>query len=45
MTYGRAACLGAVSGAAFAGAVAVVVAVRAAVSITRGHRWYQLKHL
>lgn len=45
MTYRRAAALGAVSGASFAAAVATVVALRAAHTITRAHRWYQLKQL
>ena len=45
MTYARAAGLGAVAGAGFAVTVAAVVAARAAYTITRSHRWYQLKHL
>ena len=45
MTYRRAAGLGLVAGTAFAVAVAAVVAARAAITITRAHRWYQLKHL
>ena len=45
MTYRRAAVLGAVAGAGFAAAVAAVVAARAAFTVTRNHRWYQLKHL
>lgn len=45
MSYRRAAALGAVGGASFAGAVAAVVALRSAYTITRAHRWYQLKQL
>ena len=45
MTYRLAAGLGAVAGVGFAVAVAAVVAARAALTITRAHRWYQLKHL
>lgn len=45
MTYARAAGLGAVSGAAFAGAVCAVLAARTLYTITRAGRWYQLKHL
>ena len=45
MTYRRAAGLGAVAGCGFAVAVAAVTAARAAITITRNHRWYQLKHL
>lgn len=45
MTYRRAAGLGAVAGAGFAAAVALVTAARAAYTITKTHRWYQLKHL
>jgi hypothetical protein len=45
MTYRRAAAIGAVSGAVFAAGVAAVVALRAALTITRAGRWYQLKHL
>lgn len=45
MTYRRAAGLGAVTGAAFAAGVAAIIVARAAYTITRAHRWYQLKHL
>lgn len=45
MTYRRAAGLGAVGGAAFAAGVAAVVACRAAFTITKARRWYQLKQL
>lgn len=45
MTYRRAAGLGAVTGAGFAAGVAAVVAFRTVYTITRGHRWYQLKQL
>lgn len=45
MTYRRAACLGIVAGSSFAAGVCAVLAARAAVTITRGKRWYQLKHL
>jgi len=45
MTYRRAAALGAGSGAAFAGAVVAVLALRALYTITRAGRWYQLKQL
>jgi hypothetical protein len=45
MTYRRAAALGAVSGVAFAVTVAAAVAVRAAFTITRAGRWYQIKQL
>ena len=45
MSYSRAACLGAVAGTGFAGAVFAVLAARAAYTITRGNRWYQLKQL
>ena len=45
MTYRRAAALGAVTGAAFGGGVLAALALRTAVTITRGNRWYQLKQL
>lgn len=45
MTYRRAACLGAAAGAGFAGAIAATVTLRAAYTITRARRWYQIKHL
>ena len=45
MTYRRVACLGFVAGSGFAAGVAALLTLRAAYTITRGRRWYQLKHL
>lgn len=45
MSTGRVAWLGFIAGAGFAGGVTALLVARAAYTITRGRRWYQLKHL
>ena len=45
MTTRRVAWLGFVAGSGFAAGVTGLLVARAAYTITRGKRWYQLKHL
>jgi hypothetical protein len=45
MTVPRLALLSFTAGASLAAGIMAAIAVRAAYTITAGHRWYQLKHL
>ena len=45
MTYRRVASLGFVAGLSLGAGVMAAAVARAAYTITRGRRWYQLKHL
>lgn len=45
LSLGRVAALGAAFGSTMALGIMATIAVRTAWTVTRGHRWYQLKRL